>query len=127
MSISQTPTPMTHEPRTARANAPRLVLGFGFGGVSAAIETHCQSEGWATEVVRNSEEAGRSPASVVVLCSGTTGESAVLTAAKLQLSQPATRVVIIGPEALRRHTEFAGATFLPRSAGVAEIVRVVLA
>ena len=46
----------------------------------------------------------------------------MLTAAKLRLTDPRTRIVILGPETLRSSTDHLGVTLLPCTASVPQIL-----
>lgn len=102
---------------TTHETSQSVVFGPGLSALN------CSPTGWKATVVTSNEAAGRSRANVVVLQGQSVeGESAMLTAAKLRLSEPRTRVVILGPETLRRSTEHLGVTLLPCTASVPQIL-----
>jgi DNA-binding NarL/FixJ family response regulator len=116
-----------------RRKAPRLVLGLGVSGLAAAVENHFRNLGWDVARAGNGEEAGRMAhrhkAAAVVLPVESQTESGLLTCAKLAITRPNARVVLLGPEdrRLARFARYAGAVgYLPAGAGVAAIVRAVL-
>ena len=100
-----------------------VVFGPGLNGLSRSLSDCSPATGWRAYVAPSNEDAGRSCANVVVLQGrAVEGESAMLTAAKLRLTHPETRVVILGPETLRRSTDHLGVTLLPCSASVPQIL-----
>lgn len=121
----------TAEP--VRTKAPRLIVGLGVSGVTAAVENHFLASGWDVMPAKNGMEAGRLAqryrASAVVLAAGAEPESGLLTCAKLTAVRPGVRVVLVGPDSQRlaKYARYAGATaYLPEGAGVSAIVRAVL-
>ncbi len=116
-----------------RKKAPRLVLGLGLSGLAAAVEAHFRNLGWEVIRTENGDEAGRQAhrtrTTAVVLGMAPATESALLTCAKIRLTRPTARVILVGPEGQQfaRHARFAGAVgYLPENAGVAAIARAVL-
>jgi DNA-binding NarL/FixJ family response regulator len=116
-----------------RRKAPRLVLGLGVSGLATAVDAHFRSLGWDVARAPSGEEAGRlarrHKATAVVLPVESTTESGLLTCAKLAITKPHARVVLLGPEdpRLARFARFAGAVgYLPAGAGTAAVVRAVL-
>ena len=116
-----------------RKKAPRLVLGLGLSGLASAVEAHFRNLGW--EVLRSDDgdEAGRQAhrmrTTAVVLSMAPATESGLLTCAKIRLTRPTARVVLVGPEGQQfaRYARFAGAVgYVPDSASVAAIARAVL-
>jgi DNA-binding NarL/FixJ family response regulator len=116
-----------------RRKAPRLVLGLGVSGLAAAIDTHFRNMGWDVARAATGEEAGRlayrHKATAVVLPVESAAESGLLTCAKLTITRPNARVVLLGPEdhGLARFARYAGAAgYLPTGVGVAAVVKAVL-
>ena len=108
---------------TTHATSQSVVFGPGLNAIKCASTDFSPAAGWWATVVASNEAAGRSRANVVVLQGQSVdGESAMLTAAKLRLSEPRTRVVILGPESLRRSTDHLEVTLLPCTASVPQIL-----
>ena len=100
-----------------------VVFGPGLNVLNCSLTDVTPATGWKASVASSNEDAGRSRANVVVLQGQSVeGESAMLTAAKLRLSEPRTRIVILGPETLRRSTDHLGVTLLPCTASVRQIL-----
>jgi hypothetical protein len=101
---------------------PSVVFGPGLTGL-AEKATNAFAGRWRATVAPSNELAGRANANVLVLGGQPSeGESAILTAAKVKLSHPETRVVILGPEALRGPTEQLGITLLPCTASLPQVL-----
>jgi DNA-binding NarL/FixJ family response regulator len=116
-----------------RRKAPRLVLGLGMSGLASAVDAHFRNLGWDVARAPSGEEAGRlahrHKATAVVLPVESVAESGLLTCAKLTITRPNARVVLLGPEdnGLARFARYAGAVgYLPTGAGVAAVVKAVL-
>ena len=108
---------------TTHETSQSVVFGPGLNALNCCPSDFSSATGWKATVVTSNEAAGRSRANVVVLQGQSVeGESAMLTAAKLRLSEPRTRVVILGPETLRRSTDHLGVTLLPCTASVPQIL-----
>jgi len=100
-----------------------VVFGPGLNCLTGTLADYSSPAGWRATMATSNEDAGRSRANVVVLQGqAVEGESAMLTAAKLRLSEPRTRIVILGPETLRRSTDHLGVTLLPCTASVPQIL-----
>ncbi|SRR5579885_1644756 len=116
-----------------RRKAPRLVLGLGVSGLAAAVDSHFRNLGWDVARAGCGEEAGRlahrHKAAAVVLPVQAAAESGLLTCAKLTITRPHARVVLLGPEDARlaRWAKYAGAAgYLSEGAGAPAIVQAVL-
>lgn len=116
-----------------RRTAPRLVLGLGRSGLADAVARHFESLGWDVTHTQTGTDAGklahRARPTAVVLATQLQGESGLLTCAKVRLTRPHVRVVLVGPDddTLARHARYAGAVgYLPDSVGVAAVARAVL-
>ena len=108
---------------TTQISPQSVVFGPGLNALNCSSTDFSPAAGWKATIVASNEAAGRSRANVVVLQGQSIdGESAMLTAAKLRLSEPRTRVVILGPESLRRSTDHLGVTLLPCTASVPQIL-----
>ena len=108
---------------TTHQTSQSVVFGPGLNALNCATIDLPLATGWRASVVASNEAAGRSRANVVVLQGqATDGESAMLTAAKLRLTDPRTRIVILGPETLRGSTDHLGVTLLPCTASVRQIL-----
>ena len=108
---------------TTHEASQSVVFGPGLSALNCSPTDFPSATGWRATVVTSNEDAGRSRANVVVLQGQSVeGESAMLTAAKLRLSEPRTRVVILGPETLRRSTDHLGVTLLPCTSSVPQIL-----
>ncbi len=116
-----------------RCKAPRLIVGLGQTNLAAAVADHFTSLGWQVASAGTGLEAGwlahRTKPAALILNADTPGETGYLTCAKVRLTRPGTRIVLVGretPEAARR-ARYAGAVgYLPDSTEVAAIARAVL-
>ncbi len=114
-----------------RRTAPKLVIGLIHGELARGLEMHFKAAGWrvcsadTAAELRNKAQGSR--AAAIVLAAGVCGgESGYLTCAKLVLSLPNVRVVMVGPDGKRqaRFAKFAGAAaYLPDTATTAELVK----
>ncbi len=108
---------------TTYETSQSVVFGPGLNALNCPSTDFSPATGWWATVAASNEAAGRSRANVVVLKGQSAdGESAMLTAAKLRLMEPRTRIVILGPESLRRSTDHLGVTLLPCTATVPQIL-----
>ncbi len=126
-------TPTRGPSDAARRKAPRLVLGLGASPLADAVADHFRTLGWDVTYARSGAEAGwvahRSKPAAVVLTADQLGESGYLTCAKVRLTRPGVRVVLVGPEDAEnaRRARYAGAVgYLPDTAGPAAVARAVL-
>lgn len=132
--MTGTQSTVTRAPADAvRRKAPRLVLGLGQSPLSDAVTSHFRALGWHVDHAGTGCEAGRtahrSKPAAVVIAADAPGESAYLTCAKVRLTRPGCRVVLVGREDARsaaraRHAGAVG--YLPDTAGPAAVARAVL-
>lgn len=116
-----------------RRTAPRLVLGLVPSPLTDAVGDHFRELGWDVTRANSGVEAGwlahRSKTAALVLSTDHPPESGHLTCAKVRLTSPACRVVLIGPacELAARRARYAGAVgYFSEADGVAAIAGAVL-
>lgn len=116
-----------------RRTAPRLVLGLAPSPLADAVASHFHELGWEVTRADSGVEAGwhahRSKPTALVLNTDYPPESGHLICAKVRLTSPACRVVLVGPDdaAAARRARYAGAVgYLPESAGVGAVAMAVL-
>ncbi|OWK47306.1 response regulator [Fimbriiglobus ruber] len=116
-----------------RKKAPRLVLGLVKSAFAAEVEAYFRQLGWDVVCVADSMDVSRAAlrgkVTAVVLAVTPGDESGLLTCAKLRLTRPHARIILVGPEDARqaRYARFAGAVgYLPEGTGVAAVARAVL-
>ena len=99
----------------AACRAPQMVIGGGIHQLPPNVSRQLRLRGWQLHVASDAAAARRMARQlqpeVVVLPTASTGESAMLTCAKLRYELPETRLVVVGPQddALARFARFAGA------------------
>ena len=116
-----------------RKTAPRLVLGLASSPLADALADHFRDLGWDVTRAQSGVEAGwfahRSKPDALVLNTDHPPESGHLTCAKVRLTSPACRVVLIGADndASARRARYAGAVgYLPETASPAAIASAIL-
>ena len=116
-----------------RRTAPRLVLGLAPSPLADAVADHFRDLGWDVTHAKSSVEAGwhahRAKPTALVLSTDQPPESGHLTCAKVRLSSPACRVVLVGPDCdvTARRARYAGAVgYLPETASATAIAMAVL-
>ena len=116
-----------------RRTAPRLVLGLAPSPLADAVGDHFRELGWDVTFANSGVEAGwlahRAKTAAVVLSTDYPPESGHLTCAKVRLTNPTCRVVLVGPDCDRaaRRARYAGAVgYLAETADAAAIASAVL-
>ena len=116
-----------------RRTAPRLVLGLAPSPLADAVGDHFRDLGWDVTHANSGVEAGwlahRAKTAALVLSTHYPAESGHLTCAKVRLTSPACRVVLVGPDcdAAARRARYAGAVgYFRESDDVAAIAGAVL-
>ena len=120
-------------PAETRRTAPRLVLGLAPSPLADAVGDYFRDLGWDVTHANSGVEAGwmvhRSKTAAMVIMTDNPPESGHLTCAKVRLTSPACRVVLVGPESesAARRARYAGAVgYFSESDGVAAIAGAVL-
>ncbi len=116
-----------------RRKVPRLVLGLAPSQLADAVATHFRTLGWDVTRAKSGVEAGwhahRGKPAALVLSADFPGESGHLTCAKVRLTSPNCRIVLVGPgdPVSARRARYAGAVgYLPETAEAAAVARLVL-
>ena len=131
--MTATLTTPARTPADGVRRKPKLVVGLAGSALADAVESHFRALGWDVAQAATGADAGRFAykcrPTAVVLSSDLPGESGFLTCAKVRLTRPGVRVVLVGPEVGRNAAwaRQAGAVgYLPDSAGAAAVARAVL-
>jgi DNA-binding response OmpR family regulator len=132
--LNQDWTPRTHGmtpiTETMRKPSMKLVLLRSLGECAVAWDSHFRKLGWTVRIaedVDNARQLARR-VRVVILPAHTNGESGFLTARKMLLESPNTRVLLVGPEQeeLERYALFAGAAgYVSANVPLAELTTLV--
>ena len=127
------PTPTRTPADGVRRKPPKLVLGLGATGLAEQVAAHFRDLGWDVAHAATGADAGRAAykckPTAVVMSAELPGESGFLACAKVRLTRPAMRVVLVGPEGGRNAgwaRQAGAAGYLPETAGVAAVARAVL-